>query len=212
MRKYKGIIFDLDGVICHTDTYHYLAWKRLADELNIDFDKKFNDQFRGVSREECLDLLLKSADRILTQAEKDILCSRKNEYYKEYLKEMTKNDLSEEVKDTLDQLKENGYQLAVGSSSKNARMILKRLELDRFFDEISDGNDIVRSKPDPQVFLIAAERLKLSPEECLVVEDAEAGIDAAVAGKFDSAGLGQASKYEKCTYAIRCFGDILKIL
>lgn len=212
MKKYKGIIFDLDGVICHTDKYHYLAWKKLADELEIDFDEEFNNRFRGVSREACLNMLLESADITATKEEKTQLCDRKNGYYKELLKEMSKKDLSEEVKSTLDKLKAEGYKMAIGSSSKNVSIILKRLGLEDFFDKISDGNNISKSKPDPEVFVVAAEMLNLSAKDCLVVEDAEAGIEAAEAGGFDSAGLGEASKYSKTTYKVNNFKEILDIV
>ena len=212
MKKYKGIIFDLDGVICHTDKYHYLAWKKLADELEIDFDEEFNNRFRGVSREACLNMLLESADIIATKEEKTQLCDRKNGYYKELLKEMSKKDLSEKVKSTLDKLKAKGYKMAIGSSSKNVSIILKRLGLEDFFDKISDGNNISKSKPDPEVFVVAAEMLNLSAKDCLVVEDAEAGIEAAEAGGFDSAGLGEASKYSKTTYKLNNFKEILDIV
>ena len=212
MKKYKGIIFDLDGVICHTDKYHYLAWKKLADELEIDFDEEFNNRFRGVSREACLNMLLESADITATKEEKIQLCDRKNGYYKELLKEMSKKDLSEEVKSTLDKLKAEGYKMAIGSSSKNVSIILKRLGLEDFFDKISDGNNISKSKPDPEVFVVAAEMLNLSAKDCLVVEDAEAGIEAAEAGGFDSAGLGEASKYSKTTYKLNNFKEILDIV
>lgn len=212
MKNYKGIIFDLDGVICHTDKYHYLAWKKLADELEIDFDEEFNNRFRGVSREACLNMLLESADITATKEEKTQLCDRKNGYYKELLKEMSKKDLSEEVKSTLDKLKAEGYKMAIGSSSKNVSIILKRLGLEDFFDKISDGNNISKSKPDPEVFVVAAEMLNLSAKDCLVVEDAEAGIEAAEAGGFDSAGLGEASKYSKTTYKLNNFKEILDIV
>ena len=212
MKKYKGIIFDLDGVICHTDKYHYLAWKKLADELEIDFDEEFNNRFRGVSREACLNMLLESADIIATKEEKTQWCDRKNGYYKELLKEMSKKDLSEKVKSTLDKLKAEGYKMAIGSSSKNVSIILKRLGLEDFFDKISDGNNISKSKPDPEVFVVAAEMLNLSAKDCLVVEDAEAGIEAAEAGGFDSAGLGEASKYSKTTYKLNNFKEILDIV
>lgn len=208
----KGIIFDLDGVICHTDKYHYLAWKKLADELDIDFDEKFNNRFRGVSREACLNMLLEKGKVIATKSEKNQFSDLKNTYYKEYLKNMTSKDLSKEVKDTLDRLKDNGYKMAIGSSSKNVQIILEHLGLNNYFDEIADGNDITKSKPDPEVFLLAAEKLECTPEECLVVEDAEAGIDAAVAGGFKCAGLGEAAKYDKTTYPLKEFKDIITIL
>lgn len=139
------------------------------------------------------------------------MMERKNNYYRELLANMTPADLSDEVKDTLNQLKARGYLLAIGSSSKNAKFILEHIGLLDFFDKISDGTNIQRSKPDPQVFLMAADMLGLNPADCLVVEDAEAGIDAAVAGGFHSAGIGDASGYAKAEYSLKTFSDLLTI-
>lgn len=211
MKQFKGVIFDLDGVICHTDKFHYLAWKKLADELNVYFDEKSNDRFRGVSRMDCLEMLLADGNITATDEEKEALATRKNDYYKEYLKDMTPADLSEEVKNTLDTLRERGYLLAIGSSSKNTVFILNCLGLGDFFDKIADGNDIKRSKPDPEVFLTAAARLGLDPSECLVVEDAEAGIDAGTAGGMKTAGVGMAAAYAKTTYSMPSIGTLLDI-
>ncbi len=212
MKKYKGIIFDLDGVICFTDKYHYQAWKKLADSLGIYFDEEINNRLRGVSRMESLEIILERSDKEYTSGEKQQLADRKNEEYVRLLAEMSPKDLSEEVKDTLDVLRGRGYLLAIGSSSKNAKNILKRLGLGKYFDVVSDGTNITKSKPDPEVFLKAAEYLHADPAECLVVEDAKAGIDAATAGGFDSAGLGEAAAYEKTVYAMKNFAALKEIL
>lgn len=212
MKKYKGIIFDLDGVICFTDKYHYQAWKNLADSLGIYFDEEINNRLRGVSRMESLEIILERSDKEYTSGEKQQLADRKNEEYVRLLAEMSPKYLSEEVKDTLDVLHSRGYLLAIGSSSKNAKNILKRLGLGNYFDAVSDGTNITKSKPDPEVFLKAAEYLHADPEECLVVEDAKAGIDAATAGGFDSAGLGEAAAYEKTVYAMKNFAALKEIL
>lgn len=212
MKKYKGIIFDLDGVICFTDKYHYQAWKKLADSLGIYFDEEINNRLRGVSRMESLEIILERSDKEYTSGEKQQLADRKNEEYVRLLAEMSPKDLSEEVKDTLDVLRSRGYLLAIGSSSKNAKNILKRLGLGKYFDVVSDGTNITKSKPDPEVFLKAAEYLHADPAECLVVEDAKAGIDAATAGGFDSAGLGEAAAYEKTVYAMKNFAALKEIL
>ena len=209
--RYKGIIFDLDGVICSTDVYHYQAWKKIADENGIYFDETINNRLRGVSRMESLEIILEKSDVKFSEAEKELLAEEKNEYYKELLKKMTEADLSAEVKETLDALRDKGLKLAIGSSSKNTKIILGRIGLGDYFDEISDGTNIARSKPDPEVFLKAADFLNLQPEECLVVEDALAGIEAAVAGGFDSAGIGEAATHEDVTYPIECFSDLIKI-
>ena len=193
-RSYRGIIFDLDGVICFTDKYHYQAWKETANRLGVPFDRKINDRLRGVSRMESLEIILENYQGKLTQDEKEKLAEEKNEMYRKLLDTMTPQDLSPEVQAALDELRRRGVLMAVGSSSKNAKRILQRIGLELFFDAVADGNDIRHSKPDPEVFLCAAEKLGLCPAQCLVVEDAEAGIKAAGAGGFDSAGLGPAVK------------------
>ena len=208
----KAVIFDLDGVICFTDKYHYQAWKALADQLGIYFDEQINNRLRGVSRMASLDIILERAQRAYSQEEKEAFASEKNALYVELLQQMSPADLSGEVKETLDALRAAGYKLAIGSSSKNTKLILSRLGLGDFFDAISDGTNITHSKPDPEVFLKAAEMLSLPPEECLVVEDAKAGIQAAYAGGFRSAGIGEAAEHLNCTYPIQHFSDLKKIL
>lgn len=212
MRKYDGVIFDLDGVICFTDHYHYLAWKALADSLGIDFDESKNDRLRGVSRMESLEIVLEGYHGApLSDAEKTALADRKNALYRQSLQTMSPKDLSDEVRDTLNALRARGIKLAIGSSSKNTPLILERIGLAGFFDAVSDGNNITRSKPDPQVFTMAAEMLRLPAEKCLVVEDALAGLQAAAAGGFASAGLGPAAQSGKATYSLHSFRDLLDI-
>ncbi len=182
--KYQAVIFDLDGVICSTDRYHYLAWKKIADDLHIYFDEKINNRLRGVSRMESLEIVLERYDGNLTEEEKRALAEKKNQFYVELLEQMTEKDLSAEVSKTLVELREKGLKLAIGSSSKNAKRILGRLGLGSYFDAVSDGTNIQKSKPEPEVFLKAAEFLQMEPDKCLVVEDAEAGIEAAARGGF----------------------------
>lgn len=211
--KYEAVIFDLDGVICFTDHYHFLAWKALADALNIPFDETKNDRLRGVSRMASLDIVLEEYHgHALSEEEKVALATKKNDLYRTYLQSMTTNDLSDEVRDTLNALRQKGLKLAIGSSSKNTPLILERIGLADFFDAISDGNNIQRSKPDPQVFAMAAEMLDLEPAKCLVVEDALAGLQAAEAGGFDSAGLGPAAASGKATYSLAAFGNLLDVV
>lgn len=209
---YSGIIFDLDGVLCFTDQYHYRAWKTVADRLGIPFDESVNDRLRGVSRMESLEIILENYEGVLSREEKEQMAAEKNEIYRGLLDSMSPRDLSEEVRMTLDRLRKEGVLLAVGSSSRNARLILKRLGLEDYFDAVADGSDITRSKPDPEVFLKASEKLGLSPGECLVVEDAEAGIAAAAAGGFDSAGLGESVSEADCTYYLDAISDLCEIL
>lgn len=209
--KYKAVIFDLDGVICFTDKYHYLAWKLLADKIGVYFDEDINNRLRGVSRRESLEIILEGGEKSYSEEEKQEMLDFKNEQYVSFIQDMSDKDLSEEVKDTLDVLRSKKYLLAIGSSSKNAKTILQRLGLENYFDAISDGTNITKSKPDPEVFLKAAEFLGVSPTECLVVEDAKAGIDAAVAGGFDSAGLSEAAEYERTTYSLKNFGELKEV-
>ena len=205
MGKYTGVIFDLDGVICFTDKYHYQAWKAVADKLGIYFDETINNRLRGVSRMDSLEIILERYDGQMTQAEE------KNNLYRQLLANMSPADLSAEVKETLDALRGMGLKLAIGSSSKNTKFILARLGLGDYFDAISDGTNITRSKPDPQVFLMAADFIDMKPADCLVVEDAKAGIQAAVSGGFDSAGIGEAAACGMATYAMKTFGDLKAI-
>lgn len=174
----KAVIFDLDGVIVSTDDCHFRAWKRMADEEGIYFDREINNRLRGVSRMASLDIVLERAKREYSESEKQELAERKNEYYKELICELTPDDILPGVMDKLENLKENGIKIAIGSSSKNTPIILKQIGLDGYFDAVSDGNNITHSKPDPEVFLKAAEMLNISPEDCMIVEDADAGIEA----------------------------------
>ena len=191
----KAIIFDLDGVICFTDEYHYRAWKRMADGMGIPFDREINNRLRGVSRMDSLEIILeKYAGPALSQEDKNRLAQQKNDLYRESLHEMSPRDLSDEVKETLDALRAMGLKLAIGSSSKNTPFILKQIGLDGYFDAVSDGNNITRSKPDPEVFVKAADMLGVAPENCLVVEDAVSGAQAGHAGGMKVACLGDAAK------------------
>ena len=208
--KYNAVIFDLDGVICHTDKYHYEAWKRVADELGIYFDEVINNRLRGVSRMESFEIILERYDGTMSEEQKVEYTTKKNEIYKELLKNMSPKDLSPEVKKTLDELRTRGLKLAIGSSSKNARFILGQLGLGDYFDAISDGNNISNSKPNPEVFVKAAQFVKENPENCLVVEDAKAGLEAAIAGGMDCAAVGDAVLSGLATYNLTTFSDLLK--
>ena len=207
-----GFIFDLDGVIVFTDKFHYLAWKKMADEMGVYFDEKINNRLRGVSRRDSLEIILERyTGEPLSEARKEELCTYKNGIYRDYLSTMTPADVQDDVGAALAELRARGYRLALGSSSKNAKFILERVNLTDAFDAISDGTNITRSKPDPEVFLKAAEFLELSPEVCAVVEDAEAGIDAAKAGGFLGIGIGEAAAYHKTDVAIERFTQLLDL-
>ena len=208
----KGIIFDLDGVIVFTDHYHYLAWKGIADEMGIYFDETINNRLRGVSRMESLEIILENYHGApLSDEEKAALAEKKNNFYRELLQEMSPDSVAPEVRHTLQTLRDRGYQLSIGSSSKNTKTILERVQLTGAFDAISDGTNITRSKPDPEVFLKAAQFLGLQSENCAVIEDAFAGIDAACAAKMVSVGIGDASGYDKASYHITKFDELLNI-
>ena len=212
MNTIKGIIFDLDGVIVFTDQYHYQAWKKLADRLGIYFDEQINDRLRGVSRMASLDIVLERYNGpAFSEVEKLSLAAEKNTSYVELLQQMTPASVADDVRDTLQTLRQRGYRLAVGSSSKNTKTILARTEMFEYFDAVSDGTNITRSKPDPEVFQKAAEFLSLPPETCAVIEDAEAGIDAAKAVGMMAVGIGPAAKYAKTDCPIERFSDLKNI-
>ena len=208
----KAVIFDLDGVICSTDRYHYQAWKALADDIGVYFDERINNRLRGVSRMDSLEIILERSEKKYSEEEKAAMAEKKNALYVTLLQQMSEKDLSKEVKSTLDALRGAGYLLAIGSSSKNTKLILSRLGLGDYFDAVSDGTNITRSKPDPQVFIMAAQMLGQQPADCLVVEDAKAGIEAAVSGGFPSAGLAEAAEHPKVTWKLNRFEDLKKIL
>lgn len=211
--KKKAVIFDLDGVICFTDKFHYQAWKALADRLGIYFDEKINDRLRGVSRMASLDIILERSDKQYTQEEKEAFAAEKNDTYRELLKNMSPADLTDEVKDTLVELRRRGYKLSIGSSSKNTKFILKQIGLENFFDAVADGTDITHSKPDPGVFLISAKKIGIDPADCVVVEDAKSGIEAAKSGGMTALALfGDAKGCGLEDYDLTGFSDLLNIL
>ena len=195
----KAVIFDLDGVIVSTDDCHYEAWKQMADKQGIYFDRQINERLRGVSRMESLEILLERADRTYTQKEKLELATEKNELYKKLIMKITPADILPGALETLISLREKGLKLAIGSSSKNTPIILQQIGLGSFFDAVADGNNIRYSKPDPEVFLLAAKAMNQEPEACLVVEDADAGVEAALNGNMRVLGVGYAAQNKKAT-------------
>jgi len=190
----KAVIFDLDGVLVSTDDLHYRGWKSLAEREKIYFDREINNRLRGVSRMESLEIILERAERNYTSGEKQEMAEYKNGIYADLLDSLTPEDRLEGVTECLDALRERGMKVAVGSSSKNTPKILSRTALECEFDAVADGNDISRSKPDPEVFLKAAEKLGVEPAFCAVVEDAEAGIMAAKAAGMLAIAVGDARK------------------
>ncbi|MGN0813718.1 MAG: beta-phosphoglucomutase [Candidatus Coproplasma sp.] len=210
MIKYNNVIFDLDGVICSTDKFHYLAWKRAVEPLGVEFNESVNNRLRGVSRMSSLNIILEKYDGELPEEEKVKICEYKNSLYREMLSTLSMKDLSKDALDTLVGLKGCGKKIAIGSSSKNTKLILEKLGIIDLFDAIADGNDIIKSKPDPEVFLKAASKLGEKPCECAVVEDAESGIQAAVAGGFYAIAISDARKSALADKKITKLSDLLK--
>lgn len=207
----KGIIFDLDGVLCSTDEYHYRAWKALAEREQIPFDRELYQSLLGISRMESLERILESAGRRETSEKKRQLAEEKDRIYCMLLQQLSPQDVKEEVWQTLRELKRQGVRLAVGSSSKNTKRILRQTELMEWFDAISDGTNITHSKPHPEVFWKAAQMLDLSPEECMVVEDSHAGIEAAYTGGFHSAAIGTAVHDPAAEYHLESLWELVDI-
>jgi beta-phosphoglucomutase len=188
--KIQACIFDLDGVIVDTAKFHYIAWKEMAAGLGFDFTEKENEWLKGVSRMRSLDILLEIGMITKSVEEKFLLATLKNERYLEFVRQMTEEEILPGVSRFLDDLRSNGMLIALGSASKNAPLILERIHLKEKFDVVVDGNSVSKAKPDPEVFLKCAELLKVEPEECLVFEDAQAGIDAALNGRMKVIGVG----------------------
>ncbi|MET1260411.1 beta-phosphoglucomutase [Flagellimonas sp. DF-77] len=186
----KGFIFDLDGVITDSAEQHYQAWKKLAEEQGWKFDREVNEKLRGVSRLASIKIIAEHNGLSMDDATLTKLATQKNDYYVAALEAVSPEDYLPGAKELLIHLKREGFSVALGSSSKNAQMVLQQLKATDFFDAVSDGNTATNSKPAPDIFLLAAKLLQLKPEECVVFEDAEAGIDAAKAGAFHSVGIG----------------------
>lgn len=206
-----AVIFDLDGVIVSTDEYHFIAWNRMCEEEGIQFNREINNRLRGVSRKESLSIILEKADKAYSEEEMVELANRKNEYYRESLKNLKVDDILPGVLMTLNELRKRKLKIAIGSSSKNTPTILKRIGLDTYFDAVADGNEIKNSKPDPEVFLLAAQKLGVDPKNCLIVEDAEAGVIAAIAGNMKVAAIGEACICQKAHYNLKILEELLSI-
>lgn len=204
----KGIIFDLDGVLVSTDEYHFRSWQKISAEEGIYFTWEMNNNFRGVGRMECVDILLATTNKKYTQEEKNLIAIRKNKYFAESLDLLDESAILPGTIETLDNLRERGIKIGVGSNSRNAKAIINKLNLQDKLDVISDGFDIKNSKPDPEVFLLTAERLGLKSEECIVVEDAVAGIEAAHAAGMKALGIGTADRLTKAEKVVKNLSEI----
>jgi beta-phosphoglucomutase len=207
MRKI-GFIFDLDGVIVDTAKYHYLAWKKLANSLGFEFTEEQNELFKGVSRKRCLEILLDLGNIKATKQQFDAWMIEKNEDYLAYIENMNAAEILPDVSRVLDYLKGHNMPIALGSASKNARPILQKVQLIDYFDVIVDGNNVTKAKPDPEVFLLAAEALGVNAASCVVFEDAVAGIAAANAAKMISIGIGDPQILHEASFCFRDFTEM----
>ena len=218
MNKIKACIFDLDGVIVDTAKYHFKAWRRLANELGFDFTEEENEQLKGVSRVESLNLILKWGRKSENDEEvKTAMADKKNAWYLEYIERMTSDEILPGAETFLREVKSKGIKVVLGSASKNSKLILERIGIIGLFDVIVDGNSTTKSKPDPEVFLMGAEAVGASPKECIVFEDAEKGIEAALNGGFYTVGVGSPDVLDEAHIVIPSFeyieyGEVLEAL
>ena len=192
MSKIKACIFDLDGVIVDTAVYHYKAWRRLANQLGFDFTEEQNEELKGISRIESLKIILNWGGVTKSDEEMQKLATLKNTWYVDMITKTTPDEILPGAKEFLELVRAKNYLTALGSASKNSETILNQIGLMHLFDALVDGNKVTKSKPDPEVFLVGAQELNVSPEECVVFEDAIAGVQAAKAGKMKAVGIGKA--------------------
>lgn len=202
MNNIKACLFDLDGVIVNTAKYHYLAWKRLANEMNIPFNEEDNEGFKGVSRMACMEILCKMGKLTLSDEEKLELTTKKNNWYVEYIFQLEQSEVLPGAREFLQAIKADGYKIALGSASKNSMSILHTLNLVDYFDAIIDGTKVSKAKPDPEVFLEGAKGVGVAPAQCVVFEDSQAGIEAAIAGGMKSIGIGSPSNLGRANFVV----------
>jgi beta-phosphoglucomutase len=203
----KAIIFDLDGVIVDTAHYHFVAWQRLAKELGVSFTHQDNERLKGVSRIRSLEIILEIGGVTLPKEEMEELALLKNTWFLEYVSAIKPEEIFPGVKELIIEMRKRGYKIALGSSSKNAELVLELLQVKQLFDAIADGNMITHSKPNPEIFLLAASKLEVDPSECVVFEDAEAGVEAALAAGMKCVGIGSAEQLGKANLIIAKTGD-----
>jgi len=201
----KGCIFDLDGVIVDTAKYHYQSWKRLAKELGFEFDVSVNEQLKGISRMDSLNIVLGQGNIIVTEEEKEDMCFQKNEWYKESIAGLDESELLPGVKSFIQKLRAQNIKIGLGSASRNAKTILKAIGIDSLFDVMIDGNDVTKSKPDPEVFVKGAEGLALDPKNVVVFEDARKGLEAAITAGFIPVGVGTPELLPEADFHIQSF-------
>ncbi|WP_339287483.1 beta-phosphoglucomutase [Paenibacillus sp. FSL E2-0201] len=209
LQNMKGAIFDLDGVIVDTAKYHYLAWASLADELGFTFTEEDNERLKGVSRMRSLDILLEVGSLQFEEAEKLAMAEKKNRLYVEYISKLEESELLPGVKEYLTGLRTRGIGIALGSASKNAEFILNKLNITDLFDAVVDGNKVSLAKPDPEVFLIAGQELGFQPDECVVFEDAEAGVQAGKAAGMKVVGIGKPEVLKEADMVVKGLYELL---
>ncbi len=203
----KALIFDLDGVIVDTAHYHFVAWQRLARELGIDFTEKDNERLKGVSRMRSLEIILEIGNRQMSESEKERLATRKNAWFVEYIQNVKPDEIFPGVKEMIQACKAAGFRVALASSSKNARTVLRNLKVEDLFEGFVDGNMITHSKPNPEIFLKAAAQLGVEPQHCVVFEDAEAGVEAALAAGMKCVGVGSPENVGKANQIVKNTAD-----
>lgn len=203
----KACIFDLDGVLVDTARYHFLAWKRLAAELGFDLTEEVNEKLKGVSRMQSLEIILSLSGISLSEAEKEKLAVKKNNWFAGFIANMKADEIFPGVKPLLQKLKEEKIKVALASSSKNAQRVIDLLGIKNDFDAVVDGNMIERTKPDPEIFLVAAKKLNMQPQQCLVFEDAEAGVEAAVRAGMKCIGIGNRDQLKQATVVLASVKD-----
>lgn len=202
MENIKAALFDLDGVIVDTAKYHYLAWKKLANELGIDFTIEDNERLKGISRMKSLEIILELGEIACNQEVKEQLADKKNKWYREYIEKIDESELLKGAKEFIIKLKEHGIKIVLGSASKNAMLILERLNMVNYFDAIIDGTKVSKAKPDPEVFLKGAHAVGAEPENCVVFEDSAAGIEAAHRAGMKAVGIGKLDSLKNADFII----------
>ncbi|WAA09303.1 beta-phosphoglucomutase [Fervidibacillus albus] len=210
MKEMKAVIFDLDGVITDTAEYHYLAWKQLGEELGIPFDRTFNEQLKGVSRMESLEKILAYGNKTnaYTVEEKEQFATKKNELYKQLIQKITPNDLLPGIEKFMQEVKEKGMKIGLASASKNAFTVIEKLEVGHYFDTIVDAATVKHSKPDPEVFLKAADQLGVPYESCVGVEDAQAGVEAIKRAGMFAVGVGNADQLAQADLVVSSTNEL----
>jgi beta-phosphoglucomutase len=208
MAKIDACLFDLDGVLVDTARYHYLAWKRLCNELGFDLSEEENEDLKGISRAKSLDILLDKGGIVLSDSQKEKYMAKKNEWYLEYVNKMDEDELLPGARKFLDACQKAHKKIGLGTASKNAMRIIEKLKIVDLFDVIIDGTKVSRGKPDPQTFLLGAEALKLHPSQCVVFEDSIAGIEAGIAGGMYTIGVGDPQTLKRANIVIPGFENV----